>query len=93
MNIVTIDSADTPQYTSEVEYLLGGLPRVLYDDGTKQFVSMNDHSKVYSPRLNKADLETFCEKHIDKYRTFRIQNEYLILMGQELPPINQFWNQ
>lgn len=91
MNIVTFDSIAPPPFTSEVEYLLGGLPRILYEDGTKQFVSMTTPPKHYSPRLDKHLLEEFCKEHIEKYREFRNKNEYLIISGSELPEIEKFW--
>lgn len=91
MNIVTIDSFNTPPFTMKVEYLLGVIPRTLYDDGTKQFVSLGENPKIYSPRLSRDELEEFCKTNIERYQEFRSRNEYLILTGGELPEIEKFW--
>lgn len=91
MNIVTIDSEDTPPFTMKVEFLLGGLPRILYEDGTKQFVSLGANPKFYSPRLSKKQLEEFCKANIQHYLKFRARNEYKIITGEELPEIEKFW--
>jgi hypothetical protein len=91
MNIVTIDREDTPPFTQKVEFLLGGLPRAIYEDNTRQFVSFGANPKFYSPRLNLIDLEEFCKKNINHYLNFRSQHELDIVMGLELPEIEQFW--
>lgn len=72
---VNFSSEDNTPFITEVEMLIGGVPRLMYPDGTEQFVDdETDKVMIYSPRLTESELETFCELHIQKYRDFHQVN-------------------
>jgi len=79
-------------YSVEVEILLGGIPRAMFDDGTMQFLDQGtDPVMAFSPRLDEDALEAFCEAHIEKYRAHHDQHRHLIA-DYETPGIEQFWS-
>ncbi|MEX0634640.1 hypothetical protein M8494_33560 (plasmid) [Serratia ureilytica] len=62
-------------FITEVEMLIGGVPRLMYPDGTEQFADdETDSLLIYSPRLTELELEAFCEANIEHYRTFHEAN-------------------
>lgn len=65
-------------YLARVMDLVGsGLQK--FDDGTALITDFDlAPGFVYSPRLAKADLEAFCERHIDQYRAFYEANRVSI---------------
>lgn len=75
-----------------VEGLLGGVGRLVFEDGTVQFAENETYPEfVFSPRLPEAELETFCEKHLVVYEQYFEENFDAIDLGDELPPIERFW--
>lgn len=46
---------------------------------------------VYSPRLPKAELEAFCEAHLDRYKAFYDANEDAIIQGKSVV-MTAWWN-
>lgn len=72
---LNFQSQDTTPFITEVEMLIGGVPRLMYPDGTEQFADdETDSLLIYSPRLTEHELEAFCEANIEHYRTFHEAN-------------------
>ena len=81
---------ETP-FITEVEILLGGIPQVMFPDGTEQFADQDSTPMiVYSPRLPEMDLEAFCRENIERYKQHYEQNQEAI-DNYETPPIVPFW--
>jgi hypothetical protein len=83
-------SKETP-FIAEVELLLGGIPQLIFPDGTYQFA--NQDSKpviVYSPRLPELELEAFCRENIERYKQHYAQHKQSIDEFQT-PTIMPFW--
>lgn len=56
-----------------------------FGDGTAIIAELDGSSDlVYSPRLLKAQLEAFCEKHLERYRAFYTANSDAIEDGRKL---------
>lgn len=85
------DGAVDAPFTREVESLLGGVPVVLYPDGTEQFLDdAEEPVNIYSPRLTANELEEFCKKNIAKYEAFNAEHGDEKLMSQRVAmPV--FW--
>ncbi|MBL1904903.1 hypothetical protein ELE61_30345, partial [Klebsiella pneumoniae] len=82
---LNINAEDKTPFITEVEMLIGGVPRLMYPDGTEQFA--DDESEtvlIYSPRLTEQELEAFCESNIEHYRTFHEKNLKHILRGDRV---------
>ena len=83
--------ADEAPYTTEVEILLGGVCRVVFPDGTEQFMDDDDEPvHIYSPRLLPEALERFCEENIKHYMDFHDKHERQILRCERIS-MEQFW--
>lgn len=77
--------------TTAVEILLGGVGRLMFPDGTEQFVDDDaEPALIYSPRLKPGDLERFCEQHLDHYERFHQAHEER-LMNAERVAMQAFW--
>lgn len=88
---LNLNGEDTTPFITEVEMLTGGIPRLMYQDGTQQFVDdETDTVLVYSPRLKESELEAFCEKNIEHYRAFHETNVREIVWGNRVP-MDPFW--
>jgi len=85
------DASETAPNTTAVEILLGGVGRLMFPDGTQQFVD-NDEEPVliYSPRLTPDELEQFCEQHLERYERFHQEHEEQ-LMDFERVAMEAFW--
>lgn len=80
----------SPNITA-VEILLGGVGRLMFPDGTEQFVDDDDEPvHIYSPRLLPKELEKFCEKNLDRYQSFNDKHEEQ-LADYERIPMEAFW--
>ncbi|MBX8557060.1 hypothetical protein K5D56_21585 [Pseudomonas cichorii] len=85
------DQASDFPFSTEVEFLLGGIGRAMHPDGTFQFADQDcEPVMMYSPRLDEQALEAFCEEHIERYRDHHQKHKAAIL-EYETPPIEQFW--
>lgn len=94
MSAVTFDPAGSQEYPhiAAVEWLLGGVGRLLFVDGTQQFAESEQYPDVvFSPRLETDDLEKFCAENISHYQAYYEANEAAIDAGDELPAIDRFW--
>lgn len=79
-------------FTAKVEALLGGVGRLIMDDGRLQFARANTFPIiVFSPCLHARDLETFCRKNISYYEHHHETHLYEIFHDIALPPIARFW--
>lgn len=88
---LNIHAEDKTPFITEVEMLIGGVPRLMYPDGTEQFVDDETETVlIYSPRLTELELEAFCESNIEHYRTFHGANLKQLLRGDRVA-ITQFW--
>jgi hypothetical protein len=77
--------------TARVEVLLGGVGRLMFDDGTHQFAENETYPDiVYSPRLAPADLEAFCEQNMVAYENHHVDHRHAINDG-DAPAITRFW--
>jgi len=84
-------SKETPAIT-EVELLLGGIPQVMFPDGTQQFADQDvEPMVVYSPRLSEIELEAFCRENIDRYKQHYMTHKQAIDSGDNTPAIESFW--
>lgn len=78
-------------FTSRVEFLLGGVPVVMYPDGTEQFLdSSEEPENAYSPKLPEDQLEAFCKEHLAKYEAFNAEHGSDKLMSERIP-MPSFW--
>ncbi|WP_343177144.1 hypothetical protein [Pseudomonas sp. 4810-S13] len=83
-------SKETP-FIAEVELLLGGIPQLIFTDGTYQFADQDSAPvTVYSPRLPELELEAFCRENIGLYKQHYEQNKEAI-DNYETPAIMPFW--
>lgn len=83
-------SKETP-FIAEVEMLLGGIPQLIFSDGTYQFADQNSRPViVYSPRLPELELEAFCRENIERYKQHYEQHKQAIDELQA-PAIVPFW--
>ncbi|CAD0264264.1 hypothetical protein DENIT_20153 [Pseudomonas veronii] len=83
--------AEQAPFTTEVEILLGGVARLMFPDGTEQFVDGDDEPvHVYSPRLSPDALERFCEAHIERYQEFHSKHERQLIRCERVP-MEKFW--
>lgn len=58
----------------------------VFEDGTSLIAELDGSSdQVYSPRLPKAELIAFCEKHQARYAAFYEQNAAAIDDGSKVP--------
>ncbi|HCL5581129.1 TPA: hypothetical protein N2N40_002557 [Citrobacter freundii] len=88
LNLSGID--ETP-FITEVEMLTGGVARLLYPDGTQQFVDdEEDPIHIFSPRLTESELEKFCMDNIERYREFHHANMSKLLRCERATMV-QFW--
>lgn len=84
-------SAVTSPMTTRVEWLLGGVSRTIFPDGTHQFSdSYGEPEHIYSPRLAPAELELFCMKNIKHYELFYHEHGADLLMSERIP-MKAFW--
>lgn len=75
-----------------VEDYLGGIGRLMFDDGTVQFADYDTYPDVvYSPRLPENELEEFCQTHLEVYERYFKLHEDTIFEGELPPPIERFW--
>lgn len=94
MSTVTFDPNGSINYPfiAAVEGLLGGIGRLMFPDGTVQFAENETYpGVVYSPRLTEDRLESFCKANLHYYEKYFDDNFDTIDAGDELPPINRFW--
>lgn len=85
------DNLENSPFAEEVESLLGGLPRTMFEDGTEQFAEEHDGvTFVYSPQLPPEELEAFCQAHIDRYRAFGQAHVDVLNSGRGVL-LNAFW--
>lgn len=83
-------TAQSP-FITEVEILLGGIPQLMYPDGTQQFADQDcSPVVVYSPRLPEPELEVFCRENIEHYRQHYALHKQAI-DEYETPAIVPFW--
>ena len=79
-------SQDTTPFITEVEMLIGGVPRIMYPDGTEQFADdETDTLLIYSPRLTEIEFEAFWELNIEDYRAFHDANVKQLIRGDRVP--------
>lgn len=93
--VITFDPEGAKKYPNiaTVEGLLGGVGRLCFPDGTVQFAENETYPElVYSPRLTEADLERFCIENMSKYEAYFDANFDAIDQGDDLPPIELFWD-
>lgn len=77
--------------TTAVEILLGGVGRLVFSDGTEQFVDDDTGPiLIYSPRLKPEALERFCGENMANYERFR-QDHEAQLENFERVPMDPFW--
>lgn len=85
------NAGESAPNTTAVEILLGGVGRLMFPDGTEQFVDDDsDPALIYSPRLKPEELERFCEQHLDHYERFH-QAHKEQLMNAEPVAMAAFW--
>lgn len=85
------DGMGESPFIEEVGELLGGLPTTMFDDGTEQFLDEHNGVEIpLSPQLPLADLEAFCEAHIERYRAFGKANAEVLNRGGTVP-LDVFW--
>lgn len=85
------NASKTAPNTTAVEILLGGVGRLMFPDGTEQFVDDDvEPALIYSPRLKPGELERFCEQHLDHYERFHQAHEEK-LMNDERVAMEAFW--
>lgn len=78
-------------FSARVEFLLGGIGRTMFPDGTYQFADQaSDPVALFSPRLNEQALEDFCKQNIGRYEAHSEKHRALVL-DLECPPIDHFW--
>ncbi|MFA0998325.1 MULTISPECIES: hypothetical protein [Pseudomonas syringae group] len=83
--------SETAPFTTDVEMLLGGVPIVMYADGTEQFLDDSEEPvHAYSPCLEADALEAFCKENIEKYEAFNAEHGRDKLMTQRVP-MTPFW--
>ncbi|EQC0103621.1 hypothetical protein NGI08_23460 [Klebsiella michiganensis] len=88
---LNLASKDETPFITEVEMLLGGVPRLMYQDGTEQFADDETETiLIYSPRLTEPELEVFCESNIQRYRDFHEVNLKQLAWGDRVP-LTPFW--
>jgi len=91
-NLFCPDDVKGHPYSVEVEMLLGGIARAMFEDGTMQFMDQDtEPSTAFSPRLDPEALEAFCREHIDKYREHHDLHRQSIA-DYATPAIDQFWS-
>ncbi|WP_324729662.1 DUF6012 family protein [Pseudomonas chlororaphis] len=89
--VMILDLSGDHPYMTEVEDLLGGVGRVIFPDGTEQFV--DDYSEpwgLYSPRLRPEALEQFCKENIAHYQAFHEAHESQLIRCESVP-MERFW--
>jgi hypothetical protein len=75
-----------------VDWLLEGVGRLVFSDGTQQFAENKTYPKIVcSPRMKEDDLEEFCKLHLARYEKYFNENHSAIDARDELPPIECFW--
>lgn len=85
------NASETAPHTTAVEILLGGVGRLMFPDGTEQFVDDdNEPALIYSPRLKPDELERFCERNLNRYERFHQEHEEK-LMRSERVAMEVFW--
>lgn len=63
-----------------------------FEDGTCMIASLErGEGYIYTPRLPEAELNDFCNKHLDHYEDFFRTNQDAIEDGQYIP-MTRFWN-
>ena len=88
---LNIHGEDKTPFITEVEMLIGGVPRLMYPDGTEQFADAETETVlIYSPRLTEPELEAFCKSNIEHYQAFHEANLKKLLRGDRVA-ITQFW--
>ena len=91
VNYFQPDSEGAFPFTTKVEWLLGGIGRLMFPDGTYQFADQScDPVALFSPRLSEQALEDFCKQNIDRYEAHSTKHRALVL-ELECPPIEHFW--
>lgn len=81
---------ETP-FIAKVEMLLGGIPQLMFPDGTQQFADQDSTPVVvYSPQLPELELEAFCRENIERYEQHYAQHKRAI-DEYETPAIVPFW--
>lgn len=77
--------------TTAVEILLGGVGRLVFSDGSEQFVDDDTGPiLIYSPRLMPDVLERFCGNNMAHYEAFHQKHEAQ-LESFERVPMDPFW--
>ncbi|EXS47845.1 hypothetical protein J659_4221, partial [Acinetobacter baumannii 1406589] len=92
MSITTLDLSGNFPFTQEVEFLLGGINQIVFEDDRVQFATqqMGIITHQYSPRLSANELELFCKKHIEEYKAINSQFAKQIENGEDFP-LYPFW--
>lgn len=89
---LNLSGVDETPFITKVEVLIGGVPRLLYPDGTQQFVDDEEEPvHVFSPRLKEDALETFCKENIERYREFH-QANMVALLECDRVGMEKFWD-
>lgn len=83
--------AKVTPFIAKVELLLGGIPQLMFPDGTQQFADQDSTPVVvYSPRLPELELEAFCRENIERYEQHYALHKQAI-DDYETPAIVPFW--
>lgn len=91
MHIFEPGKSKTFPNITKVELLLGGIPQVMFPDGTLQFADQDQRPVViYSPRLLEPELEEFCRQNIKIYEQ-HYQDHKEAIDNFETQPIVPFW--
>lgn len=92
IDIFDPDGAKKYPHIAIVEQFLGGIGRLVFEDGTVQFAENETYPKiVYSPRLSEAEMESFCKENLSHYEKYFDENINAIDAGNALPEIDKFW--
>lgn len=90
--VIYLNLTGSTPFITEVECLIGGIPRLLFPDETQQFVDADEEPvHIFSPRLSEKALEKFCEEHIEKYRDFHEENAEKLLRYDRVA-MDKFWD-
>ena len=88
------DRARKYPYFALVDELLQGIETIMFPDGTEQIAWQSQYPDVvFSPRLPMPELELFLKNNIQRYKDYSKQYQSEILDGDDLPPIEIFWNE
>ncbi|MBF6043362.1 hypothetical protein P5706_36070 [Pseudomonas sp. ChxA] len=81
--VILVDFSDTAA-TRAMDYVGSSVHD--FGDGTAIIAELDGSTDlVYSPRLPKAELEAFCQEHLERYRAFNSQHSEAIEEGEPVP--------